>query len=426
MQFENTLAFARKMDKADPLRSFRKEFYIPKVKGKDAIYLCGNSLGLQPKAVEKHVMTEIEDWRRYGVEGHLHARNPWLYYHHLFTKPLANLVGAKKDEVVCMNNLTVNLNLMMVTFYRPSGSKTKIVIEGSAFPSDYYAVEQQIRFHGLKAEDNIIELLPREGEVTLRTEDILDTLTRHKDEIALVLLGGVNYYSGQFFDIKSISDCCRKNNLTLGLDLAHAIGNVELKLHDWNIDFATWCSYKYLNSGPGGVSGVFVHNKYAKRPDLPRFAGWWGNDEKTRFKMEKRFVPQEGAAGWQMSNAPIMNMAAHKASLELFEKAGIKNLRKKSVQLTAYLEYLLQPTITGHQSPISIITPSDPRARGCQLSLQTKSNGKKIFDKLTKAGVIADWREPDVIRIAPVPLYNSFEDVWRFADILSSAVKSIR
>lgn len=426
MQFENSLAFARKMDKNDPLRSFRKEFFIPKVNGKDSIYLCGNSLGLQPRAVEKHVMMEIEDWRRYGVEGHLHARNPWLYYHHLFIKPLANLVGAKKDEVVCMNNLTVNLNLMMVTFYRPSGSKTKIVIEGSAFPSDYYAVEQQIRFHGLKAEDNIIELLPRKGEVTLRTEDILDTLSKHKDEIALVLLGGVNYYTGQFFDIKAISDTCQKNKLTLGLDLAHAIGNVELKLHDWGVDFATWCSYKYLNSGPGGVSGVFVHNKYANRPDLPRFAGWWGNDEKTRFKMEKKFVPQQGAAGWQMSNAPIMNMAAHKASLELFEKAGIKNLRKKSVQLTAYLEYLLQPTATSHQSPLTIITPSDPKARGCQLSLQTKANGKKIFDKLTKAGIIADWREPDVIRIAPVPLYNSFEDVWRFADILSTAIKGLK
>lgn len=439
MQFENNLAFARKMDKNDPLRSFRKEFYIPRVNGKDAIYLCGNSLGLQPRAVEKHVMTEIEDWRKYGVEGHLHARNPWLYYHHQFTRPLANLVGAKKDEVVCMNNLTVNLNLMMVTFYRPSGSKTKIVIEGSAFPSDYYAVEQQIRFHGLKAEDHIIELLPRQGEVTLRTEDILATLAKHKNEIALVLLGGVNYYTGQFFDIRSISDCCQRNKLTLGLDLAHAIGNVELKLHDWNIDFATWCSYKYLNSGPGGVSGIFVHHKYAKRPDLPRFAGWWGNAEKTRFRMEKNFVPQEGAPGWQMSNAPVMNMAAHKASLELFEKAGIKNLRKKSMLLTSYLEFVLQSTVdsrppthsplkpaTGQQSPITIITPSDPKARGCQLSLQTKANGKKIFDKLTKAGIIADWREPDVIRIAPVPLYNSFEDVWRFADIISNAVKELK
>ncbi|MCW3125409.1 MAG: kynureninase [Bacteroidetes bacterium] len=424
MQFENTLAFAKKMDREDPLKAFRKEFYIPKVKGKDSIYLCGNSLGLQPKGVEKHIMTEIEDWRKYGVEGHLHARNPWLYYHHLFTQPLCDLTGAKKDEVVCMNNLTVNLNLMMVTFYRPQGKKTKIILEGSAFPSDYYAVEQQIRFHGLDPKDSIIELLPKTGEVTLRTEDIIDTLTKNKDEIALVMIGAVNYYSGQFFDIKKISESCQKLGLILGLDLAHAMGNVELKLHDWNIDFAMWCSYKYLNSGPGGVSGVFIHNKYANRPDLPRFAGWWGNDEKTRFKMEKHFVPKSGAEGWQMSNAPVMNMAAHKASLELFQKAGMKNLRKKSIQLTGYLHWLL----SSHQSPVTsqleIITPSKPSERGCQISLQTKSNGKKIFDKLTRAGVIADWREPDVIRIAPVPLYNSFEDVWHFADILSSALRS--
>ena len=423
MQFENTLAFAKKMDKDDPLRSFRKEFYIPKVKGKDSIYLCGNSLGLQPKGVEKSIMTEIEDWRKYGVEGHLHARNPWLYYHHLFNKPLCELTGAKKDEVVCMNNLTVNLNLMMVTFYRPAGKKTKIVLEGSAFPSDYYAVEQQIRFHGLDPKEHIIELLPRAGEDTLRTEDIQATLTKYKDEIALVLLGAVNYYTGQLFDIKKISECCQKNELTLGLDLAHAMGNVELKLHNWNIDFAMWCSYKYLNSGPGGVSGVFVHNKYANRPDLPRFAGWWGNDEKTRFKMLKNFSPKAGAEGWQMSNAPIMNMAAHKASLELFKKAGMKNLRKKSVLLTGYLEWLLKSQITSETSQINIITPSNAKERGCQLSLQTKNNGKKIFDKLTQAGVIADWREPDVIRIAPVPLYNSFEDVWRFADILRTASK---
>ena len=419
MQFENTLSFAKKMDKNDPLRSFRKEFYIPKVNGKDSIYLCGNSLGLQPRAVEKHVMVELEDWRKFGVEGHLHARNPWLYYHHLFTKPLCDLVGGKKDEVVCMNNLTVNLNLMMVTFYRPQGKKTKIVLEGSAFPSDYYAVEQQIRFHGLDPEKNIIELLPRKGEVTLRTEDIIATLDKHKDEIALVLLGAVNYYSGQFFDIKKICAACQKNDLTLGLDLAHAIGNVELKLHDWKIDFATWCSYKYLNSGPGGVSGVFIHNKYAKRADLPRFAGWWGNDEKKRFKMEKHFVPKEGAAGWQMSNAPVMNMAAHKASLELFEKAGFKNLRAKSELLTSYLHWLLSEQLPATKGQLKIITPSDPAARGCQLSLQTQKNGKKIFDKLTKAGVIADWREPDVIRIAPVPLYNTFEDVWNFVDTIT-------
>jgi kynureninase len=425
MQFENTLAFAKKMDKNDPLKAFRKEFYIPMVNGKEAIYFCGNSLGLQPKSVEAHIMTEIEDWRKYGVEGHLHARNPWLYYHHLFTQPLANLVGAKKDEVVCMNNLTVNLNLMMVTFYKPKGKKTKIVIEGSAFPSDYYAGEQQIRFHGLDPEKNIIELLPRKGEATLRTEDITTTLEKYKDEIALVLLGAVNYYSGQFFDIKKISAACQKFDLILGLDLAHAIGNVELKLHHWKVDFATWCSYKYLNSGPGAVSGVFIHDKYAKRPDLPRFAGWWGNDEKTRFKMQKNFVPKAGAEGWQLSNAPVMNMAAHTASLEIFERAGMKNLRQKSELLTGYLYWLLQLSIANlpagrHGYQLSIITPSTADDRGCQISLQTQKDGKKIFDKLTKAGVMADWREHDVIRVAPVPLYNSFEDVWRFAQLLFS------
>lgn len=422
MQFEHSLSFAKKMDKADPLKAFRKQFHIPQVKGKDSIYLCGNSLGLQPKTAEKHIQIELKDWRRYGVEGHLHARNPWLYYHHLFTKPLCGLVGAKKDEVVCMNNLTVNLNLMMVSFYRPTGKKTKIVLEASAFPSDYYAVEQQIRFHDYDPKEHIIELLPRAGEVTLRTEDIIATLEKHKEEIALVLLGAVNYYSGQFFDIKSIAKACCDRKLTIGLDLAHAIGNVELKLHDWNVDFATWCSYKYLNSGPGGVSGVFVHNYHARNTELPRFAGWWGNDEKTRFKMEKHFVPKAGAEGWQMSNAPIFNMAAHKASLEIFEAAGIKNLRKKSVLLTGYLEYLLQPIVKDKNANITLITPSKAADRGCQLSLQTKANGKKIFDKLTKAGVIADWREPDVIRVAPVPLYNSFEDVWHFAELLKQSL----
>ena len=422
MKFSNTLAFARKLDREDPLKQFRSQFYIPKIKGKDSIYLCGNSLGLQPKSVEKHIMVEVEDWRKYGVEGHLHSRNPWLYYHQQFTKPLCKLVGAKTDEVVCMNNLTVNLNLMLVSFYRPTGKRTKIVLEGSTFPSDYYAIEQQLRFHGLDPKNHIIELLPQAGKATLSTEDILATIEKHQDEIALVLLGAVNYYTGQLFEIKKISEVCCKHKITFGLDLAHAIGNIELKLHDWNIDFAVWCSYKYLNSGPGGVSGVFVHSMFANRPDLPRFAGWWGNDEKNRFKMEKHFVPKAGAEGWQMSNAPVFNMAAHKASLAIFEQAGIKNLRKKSLLLTNYLEFLLLSNNSILTSNVSLITPTDPKQRGCQLSLQTKTNGKKIFDKLTRAGIIADWREPDVIRIAPVPLYNTFEDAWRFADIFRQAL----
>jgi kynureninase len=422
MKFENTLAFAKALDKQDPLNVYRKQFYIPKVNGKEAIYLCGNSLGLQPKSVEKHIKTELEDWRDLGVEGHLHARNPWLYYHHQFEKPLCNLLGAKKTEVVAMNQLTVNLNLMLVSFYQPKGKKRKIILEASAFPSDYYAVEQQIRYRGLDPNDCILELTPRAGEVTLRTEDILQTIQKNKEEVALILLGAVNYYSGQLFDLKKIGEAACEHKIVYGLDLAHAIGNVELKLHDWNVDFATWCSYKYLNSGPGGVSGVFVHEHHAKDKSLPRFAGWWGNDERTRFKMQKHFVPQEGAQGWQMSNAPVLSMAAHKASLEIFEQAGLKNIRKKSEQMTQYLEYLLNSELRTSNSQLKIITPQNLKERGCQFSFQTKSDGKKIFDKLTKAGVIADWREPDVIRIAPAPLYNSFEDVYRFSQLLLEAI----
>src|ERR1043165_1459015 len=298
MRFENSQAFAPSLDKKDPLRDFRKLFHIPKVKGKEAIYLCGNSLGLQPKSVEKHLLVELEDWRSLGVEGHLHGRNPWLYYHHFFSKSIAKLVGAKQGEVVVMNQLTVNLNLMLISFYRPEGKRNKILVEANEFPSDYYAIEQQIKLHGLNPADCIIEVLPRQGEVTLRTEDILAKIDENKDELALVMLSAVNYYTGQFFEIQKIAAACRERQITIGVDLAHAIGNVEIKLHDWDVDFATWCSYKYLNSGPGGVSGIFVNERYANRADLPRLAGWWGNDEKTRFQMDKvkNFVHQQGAA----------------------------------------------------------------------------------------------------------------------------------
>jgi len=422
MQFENSLAFARSLDKQDPLKDYRKLFHIPKVNGKEAIYLCGNSLGLQPKTVEQHIKIELEDWKNLGVEGHLHGKNPWLYYHHFFSKSVSKLVGAKPTEVVVMNQLTVNLNLMLISFYRPKGKRNKILVEANEFPSDYYAIEQQIRLHGLNPEECIIEAMPRDGEVTLRTEDILSKIEELKDELALVMFSAVNYYTGQLFEIKKIAEACCKHEITFGVDLAHAIGNIEVKLHDWNIDFATWCSYKYLNSGPGGVSGVFVHEYHAKNFSLPRLAGWWGNDEKTRFKMPKNFVPQPGAAGWQISNAPVLSMAAHQASLEIFDKAGMKALRKKSEILTGYLEWLIK---TGMQSPkhknnFVLITPSQKEHRGCQLSIQTKKNGKKLFAKLTKAGVIADWREPDVIRVAPVPLYNNFEEVWKFAQLLNS------
>ena len=420
MKFENSLAFARELDRKDPLKDYRKLFYIPKVNGKESIYLCGNSLGLQPKSVKTHLDTELKDWKNLGVEGHVHGTNPWLYYHHFFTKSISKLTGAKEHEVVVMNSLTVNLNLLLISFYRPKGRKNKILVQANEFPSDYYALEQQIRCHGLDPKDCLVEVLQRKGEETLRTEDIISKIEELKDELALVMWSGVNYYTGQYFEIARISEACCKNKIILGLDLAHAIGNVELKLHEWNIDFATWCSYKYLNSGPGGVSGVFVNNYHAKNFSLPRLAGWWGNDESTRFEMRKHFVPQVGAPGWQISNAPVLSMAAHQASLEIYDKAGIKQLRKKSKLLTGYLSWLLTTTLSDNRTNLKIITPDIPDQRGCQLSIKTSKNGKKIFNKLTKAGVIADWREPDVIRVAPVPLYNKFEDVWRFVQILNS------
>lgn len=421
MQYENSLAFARLLDKKDPLRQFRQRFFIPKVNGKECIYFCGNSLGLQPKTVSQHLKAELDDWKNLGVEGHLHAKKPWLYYHHFFSKSISKLVGGRETEVVVMNQLSVNLNLMLISFYRPQGKRVKVLMQANEFPSDYYAVEQQVRLHGLDPKKCIVEVMPRRGEVTLRTEDIVGKIAELKDELALVMFSVVNYYTGQFYDIKQIADACCKYKITIGLDLAHAIGNVELKLHDWNIDFATWCSYKYLNSGPGGVSGVFVHDYHAQNAKLPRLAGWWGNDEKTRFKMPKHFVPQPGAAGWQLSNAPVLSMAAHKASLEIFDEAGMKAIRKKSELLTGYLYWLLthNPQPANHHS-FTIITPAEKNYRGAQLSIQAKKNGKQLFSKITQAGVIADWREPDVIRVAPAPLYNTFEEVWRFAQILHS------
>lgn len=422
-KYSNTLQFAQQLDEADKLRDFRKLFYLPKVNGKKAVYLCGNSLGLQPKSVEKHIKTELKDWKKFGVEGHLHGKNPWLYYHHQFTQPLCRLLGAKPDEVVAMNQLTVNLNLLLISFYRPSGKRTKILMQANEFPSDYYAVEQQMRLHGIDPAKNIIEVMPRKGETLLREEDILKAIEKNKTELALVLFSGVNYYTGQLFNIKNISAAAQKYGIYCGIDLAHTIGNIPLRLHEWGVDFATWCSYKYLNSGPGGVSGIFVHQKHAKDFTIPRLAGWWGNDEKTRFKMGKNFKPVAGAQSWQISNAPILSMAAHKASLEIFNQTSMYALRQKSVQLTGYLAFLIAE-INKETNAITIITPTNPSERGCQLSLRIK-DGKKVFAALTKAGVIADWREPDVVRIAPVPLYNSFKDVYRFATILQNAIKQV-
>jgi len=422
MQFENSLAFARKLDRTDPLKKFRSLFHLPKVKGKTALYFTGNSLGLQPKSTRQFLTEELADWAQLGVEGHLHSKRPWLYYHKFTKKGLALLAGAKPSEVVAMNHLTVNLHLLMVSFYRPTQTRYKILTEAGAFSSDQYAFESQVRFHNLNPDTTLVELKPRNGEHALRTEDILSAIHQHKDELALVIFGGVQYYTGQLFDIKKITQAGHAAGAVVGFDLAHAIGNVKLNLHKDQVDFAVWCSYKYLNAGPGAVAGVFVHERHAKRFDLPRFAGWWGHHEQERFQMKKGFIPMAGADGWQLSNHPVLPAAALLASLEIFRQAGIKHLQTKSILLTGYLEYLLNQTGCMGKKFL-ILTPSDKRARGCQLSIYMKQQGKKVFDVLTKAGVIADWREPSVIRVAPVPLYNTFEEVYRFAKIFNEALK---
>ena len=419
MNFRNTLEFAREMDAQDSLAAFRNRFYMPQKDGKDCIYLCGNSLGLQPKSVREKIEQELIDWQNLGVEGHFHGKNPWFSYHHFLSKETANLVGAKESEVVVMNSLSVNLNLLMLSFYTPTTSRNKILVEAGAFPSDYYAVEQIIKMKGFDPNECMVECKPKTGQHTLETADILQQIEDLGDSLALVMFGGVNYYTGQYFDLKSITTAGHQVGANVGFDLAHATGNLPMQLHDWNVDFATWCSYKYLNSGPGGTSGVFVHERHGNNPDLPRLAGWWGHDEKTRFLMKKGFIPQEGAAGWQMSNAQIFPMAIHKASLEIFEEAGLNNLRQKSVLLTGFLEFLIDAANKEKELGFEIITPRNPIERGCQISLLTKANGKELFNQLTEKGVIADWREPNVIRVAPVPLYNSFEDVFTFVALLT-------
>jgi kynureninase len=409
MLFLNELSFAKEMDEKDELKSFRSKFYIPQHEGKDQIYLCGNSLGLQPKSAKEAIDQELKDWAELGVEGHFRGKNPWMYYHHFLTEKAARVVGALPKEVVIMNNLTANLHLMMVSFYKPTKERYKIMMEVSAFPSDQYAMETQARFHGLNPDDAIIELKPREGEFTLRTEDILAKIEENKDSLAIVMMGGVNYLTGQAFDMKSITEKAHSVGANVGFDLAHAAGNLNLKLHEWGPDFAVWCSYKYLNSGPGGTSGVFVHERHANNPELVRFAGWWGHEEASRFQMKKGFIPMEGAAGWQLSNAQIFPMAIHKASLEIFDEAGIENLRKKSDLLTGYLYFIL----ADFKEQLNVITPEKAADRGCQLSIIVKEDGKKLFDYLESNGILPDWREPNVIRMSPIPLYNTFEDVYR-------------
>lgn len=413
-------AYARSLDEKDPLAPFRDEFLVPKQKnGEDVVYFCGNSLGLQPKAAKAALDTELESWAELGVEGHFEGPNPWYSYHERFSAPLASVVGAKPHEIAAMNGLTVNLHLMMVSFYRPTPKRFQIVIEKGAFPSDRYAVASQAHAHGFDPKDAIVELGPREGERALRTEDVEAWLAENGHRVALVMLSGVNYYTGQVFDMERITAAGHKAGARVGWDLAHAAGNVDLKLHDWGPDFACWCSYKYMNSGPGAVSGVFVHERHRNAPDLPRFAGWWGTDPKTRFEM-KEFVLQDGAGGWQMSNAPIFNMAIHAASLEQFSRAGMPALRAKSLALSGYLFDLLDAL---EDPRIELLTPRDDKARGCQISVHVPGEARAIHDALTAGGVVCDYREPDVIRLAPVPLYNSFEDVWRFYDIFKTVLK---
>jgi kynureninase len=415
--FDISLEFAQTQDKLDILHSYRERFLFPQHNGQNSVYFCGNSLGLQSKTVRYLMDGELNDWAKFGVEGHFQARNPWFSYHQQFSESLAKIVGANKEEVVAMNTLTVNLHLLLMSFYRPNGNRYKIIMEAGAFPSDQYAIETQVRMHGYNPNDAIIEITPKEGSHIIEEADIEAAIEQAGDSLAVVVLGGVNYYTGQLFDMQRITVAAHKVGAYAGFDLAHAVGNIPLHLHDWAVDFACWCSYKYLNSGPGGVGGAYVHEKYGNDPTFFRLAGWWGNDEQSRFKMQKGFVPQQGAASWQMSNAPVFNMVAHRASLDLFDKAGIIALREKSLLLTAYLEYLL---LQLDNLSFTLITPTMPERRGAQLSLLFHEKGREVFDILTKKGVIADWREPNVIRIAPVPMYNNFEDAYRFYEILKS------
>lgn len=421
MTFENTSSFAKELDAKDELNSFREKFLFPQHNGQNVVYFTGNSLGLQPVTVRTYIQQELDDWAKYGVEGHFQAKNPWFSYHEVLTEKAAGIVGAKPVEVVMMNQLTVNLHLMMVSFYRPDKNRYKILCEAKAFPSDQYALETQVKFHGYDPADAIIEISPREGAYVIDEQDIYEAIERNADSLAMVMIGGVNYFTGQVFDVKTITAKAHAAGAYAGFDLAHAAGNIELKLHDWDVDFAAWCTYKYMNSGPGSVGGVFVHERHADK-DLPRFAGWWGHDKGSRFKMNKGFLPIPGAEGWQLSNAPVFSMAAHNASLDIFQSAGFKSLLKKSKQLTAYLEFVINDInslIKDVDKKLEIITPA---SRGCQLSVIAHGRGKDLYNTLLANGVICDWREPNAIRMAPVPLYNSFEDIYRFGAILKKAL----
>ena len=407
-------------DARDPLAKYRERFHFPRgPRGGEAIYLCGHSLGLEPKSTRQYLDQELKDWAELAVEGHFRAKSPWLGYHRLLTEQTARLVGAKPIEVVVMNSLTVNLHLMMVSFFRPTKQRHKIIMEKGAFPSDQYAVKSQLRFHGCDPAASLIELAPRKGEWTLREEDILATIEKEGEATALVLLPGVNYSTGQTFDFAAITRAAQKQGCVVGIDLAHAAGNLALKLHDWNADFAVWCTYKYLNAGPGAVGGCFVHERHAKNAELRRFAGWWGHDEATRFRMGPDFVPMAGAEGWQLSNAPVLSMAALRAAMEIFDEAGMDALRRKSVALTGYLEALLDEQ---RSEKFEIITPREPERRGAMLAIRIRKNGRGVVEKLLEQGVFTDFREPDILRVTPAPLYNSYQDVAGFVERFVAAL----
>lgn len=425
MIYQPTLAFAQALDREDPLRSYRDRFHFPSLDTPALIYFTGHSLGLQPKTARAAVELELDEWAKYGVEGHFHSTNPWYSYHERLTPTMAEIVGANPLEVVCMNALTTNLHLLFVSFYRPTKTRYKIISEAKMFPSDRYLLETQTQFHGFDPTDAIIEVEPRDGEHLIRGEDILAAIEANADELALVFFGGVNYLTGQYFDIQTLTRAAHEAGAIAGFDVAHAAGNVPLSLHDWDVDFAAWCTYKYLNSGPGSAGAVFVHERFANRFDLPRFGGWWGHDKVTRFQMEPGFQPMAGAEGWQLSNAPILSMAAMKASLDVFADAGTARLRTKSEQLTGYLEYILDELAADHpDAGISLVTSRNPEERGSQLSVEIPGRSRALFDAMVAAGIVGDFREPSTYRFAPVPLYNSFEDVFRFGEIMRDLLGS--
>tara|TARA_R100000935_G_scaffold56173_1_gene87245 strand:+ start:1976 stop:3247 length:1272 start_codon:yes stop_codon:yes gene_type:complete len=419
MEFKNSLVFAQQLDAEDPLRKYRDEFHFPKVKGKDVIYFTGNSLGLQPKRTQKFVDDIMKDWKDLAVEGHFHAEKPWWDYHERLAAPLAKVVGAKTPEVSVMNTLTVNLHMLMVSFYRPTEKRFKIICEEKAFPSDQYMLNSQVEFHGFDTNTAIVEVKKRPGENFWHTQDVIDKINEVGEELALVLIGGVNYYNGQVFNMEAITKAAKTQGAFIGWDLAHGVGNVELKLHDWGVDFAAWCSYKYMNSGPGNASGIFVHEKYLNNNEIPRFEGWWGTKKETRFLMKPEFEPMENADAWQVSNPPVLSLAPYLASLEMFDEVGMEALISKRNLIVAYLEFILQEIDKETEGSFEIITPKD---RGCQLSVFLHGQGKDLFNYLMDNGVITDWREPNVIRLAPAPFYCSFADMYNFGQILKSGI----